>query len=59
MEEFFKNEIRLIECYRGSAPEERENCNQYAENMKKLFEQDGGMTPKNALKSKWVAFNSK
>lgn len=53
MEEYFKNELRLIECYRGS--DNKEECQKYADEMKK-FISDGGFNTSTALKDLWKQY---
>ncbi len=57
MEEYLKNEMRLIECYRGSSNkgDAEEKCQGYADKMKEFVAQ-GGFTTANALKEEWKMY---
>jgi hypothetical protein len=57
MDEFLKNEFRLIQCYRAypDADEATEKCSKYAEQMKQ-FVSDGGLELKNIMKEYWKQF---
>lgn len=58
MEEFLKNQFRLIECYRASSSQEEAetNCTKYADEMKK-FVSEGGLDTKNVLKDYWTFYH--
>ena len=57
MEEFVKNNNRLINCYRGSANAEdaAEKCKQYADEMSK-FVNEGGLEFPTIMKGMWKGF---
>ena len=58
MEEYLKNEFRLMECYRGydTQDEAEEKCQKYSDAMKQLINDEKVFDVKNALKSKWTSF---
>jgi hypothetical protein len=57
MDEFLKNEMRLIQCYRAyqDSDEATEKCSKYADEMKK-FVSDGGLELKSIMKEYWKQF---
>ena len=57
MDEFIKNEFRLIQCYRAynDSEEATEKCSKYAEEMKK-FVSEGGLEFKNIMKDYWKSY---
>jgi len=57
MESFLQDQMRLIQCYRGSSSSEEANekCAEYAEKMKR-FVNDGGLEYPNMMKSMWRSF---
>ncbi len=57
MEEFLKNQMRLIQCYRASsgADEATEKCQQYADEMKR-FANEGGFEYPNIMKDMWTSY---
>lgn len=58
MDEFLRNELRLSECYRGydNKEEAAEKCQKYADEMKRLVNEENILDIKNALKEKWISF---
>jgi hypothetical protein len=57
MDDFIKNEFKLVECYRASAGAEEatENCQKYADAMKSFVNQDG-LEYKNVMKDLWRVY---
>lgn len=57
MDEYLKNEMRLIECYRGSSnkQEAQEYCQVYADRMKN-FVNEGGLNTSNSMKDLWKKY---
>lgn len=61
MEEYLKNEIRLIECYRSSSNQDEAevNCATYLNSMVSSME-NGQYDFKNIMKEKWkIYYNTK
>ncbi len=58
MDNFIKNQRRLIECYRASsnAEEAETNCSKYLEEMK-TFVNNGGLEYPNVMKDIWRMYN--